>query len=423
MEIKKIPRFELLSIFIIISFILGFLFNENSAGGGKGDFGHILNNYKIIFQNSFFDIDWSKYRDSRFPLDYFIFKLYLPIDPNIWKYNVFLISLLTPLVLFFVLKIKNRSLENQLLSNKYILFLSLFLFLSPYFRTSAFWMLRENFGYLLWIISIYFLFNLKISRYYKTNLFCCFLFSYLAFYSSQNLFVISLTNFFLLIDYKKILNIKNFYIILINIILFSPLIIFFEFFNNSIQYIEIDEINRITFSKYKIVDLYGILLIYIFPIFLVYFQPKEILSLFIKNKFLILLILTFFTFIFWNYPNEDLLSGGALRKVLNIVIHNDLLFKIIYIPICGLSMIITFYLALKKEKILFFLILPYTIFYTFINYVFQEYLDPVVLLFFILYSKNFVHLIKDKIIYLFIYFLVFYFSSFFYYEFYCTLCS
>ena len=100
MEIKKIPRFELLSIFIIISFILGFLFNENSAGGGKGDFGHILNNYKIIFQNSFFDIDWSKYRDSRFPLDYFIFKLYLPIDPNIWKYNVFLISLLTPLVLF-----------------------------------------------------------------------------------------------------------------------------------------------------------------------------------------------------------------------------------------------------------------------------------------------------------------------------------
>ena len=71
-----------------MSFIFGFLINENSAGG-RGDFGHILNNYQLIFGNFFADIDWSKYRDSRFPLDYFIFKLYLPSDVNFWIYNIF----------------------------------------------------------------------------------------------------------------------------------------------------------------------------------------------------------------------------------------------------------------------------------------------------------------------------------------------
>ena len=120
---------------------------------------------------------------------------------------------------------------------------------------------------------------------------------------------------------------------------------------------------------------------------------------------------------FWNYPNEDFLSGGALRKVLNILISNEILFKLIYLPICGFSMLVSFYFAFKKEKTLLFLLLPYTIFFTFINYIFQEYLDPILLLFLILYSKNFIYLIKSKIVYLFIYFLTFYLGAFSYYTF------
>tara|TARA_B110000977_G_C11075317_1_gene490962 strand:- start:1586 stop:2857 length:1272 start_codon:yes stop_codon:yes gene_type:complete len=423
MKIKKIHLFDFLSLSLILSFLLGFFLSENSAGGGEGDFDHILNNYKLIFDNSFTDIDWSKYRDSRFPLDYFIFKLYLPANEDYWKYNIFLISAITPLVLFYVLKKKNQNYEDPTINSNYLLFIALFLYISPYFRTSSFWMLRENVGYLFWIISIFFFLKLKTNSYYKINLVFCFLFSYMAFYSSQNLFIISLTNFFLLFNYQKFFSSNNFYLILINIIFFSPLVIFFEFFSNAIQYIEIEEINRITFSFYKIVDLYGVILIYIFPFFLIYFGLKEIINL-IKKEFIIILIFLFcFSFIFWNYPNEDLLSGGAIRKVFNMLISNEILFKILYLPICGLSMLISFYFAVKKEKTLLFLLLPYTIFYTFINYIFQEYLDPVFILFLILYSKNFIYLIKDKIIYLFIYFLTFYLSAFTYYEFYCTLCE
>lgn len=416
MKIKKTYLLNLLSFSLILSFVLGFLFNENSAGGGEGDFYHILNNYELIFGNSFNDIDWSKYRDSRFPLDYFIFKLYLPTSLNYWRLNIFFISLITPLILFYVLKKKNYDLD-KLEINSYLLFIAFFIFISPYFRTSAFWMLRENIGYLFWIISMLFFFNLEKNFNITINLLACSLFSYMAFYSSQNLFIIPLTNFFLLFNFKKILDKKNLYLILINLIFFSPLIIFFEFFKNTMQYIEIDEINRITFSYYKIADLFGIILIYILPFFLIYFNPGQIKDIIYKNFKIIVIFLICFSFIFWNYPNEDFLSGGALRKVLNILISNEFLFKLIYLPICGFSMLASFYFAYKKEKTLLFLLLPYTIFFTFINYIFQEYLDPILLLFLILYSKNFIYLIKSKIVYLFIYFLTFYLGAFSYYTF------
>ena len=181
------------------------------------------------------------------------------------------------------------------------------------------------------------------------------------------------------------------------------------------QYIEIEEINRITFSFFKVVDLYGIILIYIFPILFIYFQKNELMNILKKNILFIFIILICFCIFFWNYPNNDPLSGGAVRKLLNIFISNEIVFKIIYLPICGFSAIISFYLAYKKEKVLLFLLLPYTFFYMFINYVFQEYLDPVFILFLILYSKNFIFLVADKIYYVFFYFLLFYMSSFTYY--------
>ncbi len=415
MEKLKKKYFYIFCFLLTLSFIIGYIFQENSAGGGEGDYGHILNNYELIFNNNFKSIDWSKYRDGRFPLDYFIFKFYLPNDQNIWRLNIFLISLLTPFVLFYVLYLKNKFSSEGKLKFNYLLFLSLFLFVSPYFRTSAYWMLRENIGYLFWILSVLFLFNVKLGKYINLNLFFCTLFSFCSFYSSQNLFIVPLTNFFLLININNLRSKKNIKLILLNLIFFSPLILFYDFFAKALQYIEIEEINRITFNVYKIIDLYCILLIYFFPIILIYFSIYELTKIFKKNFLLIIILLIIFTFSFWGYSNADLLSGGAIRKVLNILISNELIFKILYLSISALSCFIIFYLSLKKEKILFFFILSYSIFYCFTGYVFQEYLDPVTLLFVILYSKKFIQLAQDKIIYLFSYFLMFYLSSYCYY--------
>ena len=101
---------------------------------------------------------------------------------------------------------------------------------------------------------------------------------------------------------------------------------------------------------------------------------------------------------------------------LNLLIQDQFIFKILYLSISGSSFLMTFYFALKIEKRLLYMIIPYTFFYTFVNYVFQEYLDPLFLLFIILYSKNFVEKSQAKILYLMSYFLLFFLSSYLYYS-------
>ena len=173
--------YSILIFLIILSFIFGFLTEENSAAGGPGDYDHILNNYYLIFNNSFADIDWSKYRDSRFPLDYFYFKFYLPNSEFFWRLNIFIISFFTPFLLFLTLIYKNKIYLNSVYSKKYLLLLSLLIFLSPYFRTSAYWMLRENTGYFFWILSVYFLFKYKYENFNTINLLFCSLFFFCVF--------------------------------------------------------------------------------------------------------------------------------------------------------------------------------------------------------------------------------------------------
>jgi hypothetical protein len=411
---KKIYSISI--FFIILSFIYGFVTGENSAGGGEGDYDHILNNYNLIFGNSFENIDWSKYRDSRFPIDYFFFKFYLPNSEFIWRLNIFIISFFTPFFLLLTLNYKIKFYPNLAVSKKYLLLLSLIIFLSPYFRTSAYWMLRENIGYFFWILSVFFLFKSKYENFKKINVLFCSFFSFVSFYSSINLFIIPIINFFLLIDISNILSKRNYYILIVNLIFFSPLIIFYDFFLNSLQYINSPEVNRIKYNFTKIVDLYSIIFIYIIPIFFLYFSFNNFTKIIKSNIFKIISFILFYIILFWNYPNYDLLSGGAIRKLLNLLIQDQFIFKIFYLSISGLSFLMTFYFALKIEKTLLYMIIPYTFFYTFVNYVFQEYLDPLFLLFIILYSKNFVEKSQTKILYLMSYFLLFFLSSYLYYS-------
>ena len=218
----------------------------------------------------------------------------------------------------------------------------------------------------------------------------------------------------MLINLADLLNKRNFVIIIINVIFFSPLIIFNDFFINSLQYINSEGIERITFSIYKVVDLYSIILIYITPIFFLYFNFNNLKKI-LKNNFIKIIIFTFiYLILFWNYPNDDLLSGGAIRKVLNILITDQFYFKLFYLTLSGLSLLMVFYFAIKMERILLFMIIPYSFFYLFINYIFQEYLDPLFLIFLILYSKNFLEKCKKKVIFLFSYFLLFLLSAFIY---------
>ena len=83
----------IISLFVIISFIVGFFFQENSSGGAI-DFAHYYHNFKLFYGNNFFDVDWYKYESSSLPLYYFV--TYFFYNPK----NLLLIKIFNLLLIF-----------------------------------------------------------------------------------------------------------------------------------------------------------------------------------------------------------------------------------------------------------------------------------------------------------------------------------
>ena len=95
-----------LSALVYLSFFLGYLLKENSAGGGFIDFKHISNNILLFKDNNFFEIDWTKYESTSLPIYYLIIKTLNIFDFfKIGLFNLF-ISLLTVLIFFRSLNLR-----------------------------------------------------------------------------------------------------------------------------------------------------------------------------------------------------------------------------------------------------------------------------------------------------------------------------
>ena len=101
-------------IFIILaalSYFVGFYFGENSAGAGgfNGDIAHIWNNLNIFINNDIISsITHPDYYDSRLPAAYIIHEFLNPfIDTQKnFRISVFVISLIIPILFFFMFKEK-----------------------------------------------------------------------------------------------------------------------------------------------------------------------------------------------------------------------------------------------------------------------------------------------------------------------------
>ena len=140
---------------IYLSFFLGYFFQENSAGGGFIDFQHISNNILLFKESNFVKINWMKYESTSLPIYYLIIKTLNIFDFfKIGLFNLF-ISLLTILI-FFRSLININQRYNLKIDNSVLFAISSLPLLSPYFRTSTFWMLEENIGYFFMLSSIFF---------------------------------------------------------------------------------------------------------------------------------------------------------------------------------------------------------------------------------------------------------------------------
>ena len=190
-----------LTLLIIISFFIGFYLQENSSGGAI-DFAHYYNNFKLFYGKNLLEINWYDYESSSLPLYYFV--TYFFYNPE----NLILIKLFNLLLSLFCFFIFYQILNKHLKINNSLSFLlSSTLLLSPYFRTSTFWMMEENFPILMTMLTIYFYFNIK-KNLVIFYLIVAIFFSVCAFFSRQNYIIISIGLFILIFDWKNIFSKK-----------------------------------------------------------------------------------------------------------------------------------------------------------------------------------------------------------------------
>ena len=227
--------YKYFSFFLIIlsisSYFIGFMYDENSAGGGPADYTHVLSNLQTFLNNSIVDgvhltatYDAEIYMSARTPLVYIFHKLFNPFVGNeiLFKRSVFFMSFLVPILFYISLKEKFRKEENLLLA-----LISSVIFLSPYFRTSSYWALEENFSLIALLISFLFLNkflrndNSLWQNYYQ--LFLTVFFSSACVYFDQKFIIIPIICFAKIIFSGKSLKLK-FYSFFIYFIFSLPFI-------------------------------------------------------------------------------------------------------------------------------------------------------------------------------------------------------
>ena len=281
-----------------------------------------------------------------------------------------------PLIFFFILKDKFK------LDEKILFIFSLIIFLSPYFRSSAIWLLGDNLSLIFFGLSIYF-FN-KFNESNNNNLrepFFCLFFLILCCYIRYYYCLFSL--YYLFFFYQK-LNRKYFFILLlISFVLSIPaLFYFYHIFSNADFAKTVTNYSQINFYSNSLIIL-SILLFYLIPFC---FLQRNLFIKYIREnkKFIMIIFLIFFIsyligqFIFNQLINFSSNGGGVFMKLSNLYNINKLSFLSFT---SFLSLVILDYFFKEKRfqnySLLIILILSFPI-YT----IYQKYFDPLFFIFF-----------------------------------------
>jgi len=399
-EIFQLNTTNILIFFIIISFFLGFFFNENSAGGGNiEELKYQWGNYTIFIYNDFltainltkggsdqFGISYGSSRTPLIPiLQAFFISLFkgnisLVFNPNelfFFRFVNTIISCFVPLIFFICLKKKFYYLEN----NKLLLLSLSVVFLSPYFRTSAFWGYTENYTFIFMLLTYLFYFsitNKKNNNLLNIKLFFLAFFSSLCVYSDVKASIIPLICLIALlkssIDLKKKLFLSFYYII------FSiPFLYLLKIWGGPIPTFSVQGRQLYSFFFDNVGYACSIIFFYLIPIF--FFKKKNFLKAFNKKKLLIFLLLSFFLVFFlfiFGFKNQIDLGKGIFDKLFKIFFKNDEIrkFFLYFLFIISIFTIVNYIDYLSDALIVVYFCLIH-----FISlWIFQEYFDPIILI-------------------------------------------
>ena len=402
------------------SLLLGLALSENSSGGAKIDFEYLfpyVEGFTLNLKSGLDSYASNPASVIHSPVFYilvsFIYKLISEII-IIKVIYIFLCSFL-PFLFFLILKDKFKFNEN-------ILFIfSLIIFLSPYFRSSAIWLLGDNLSLIFFGLSIYYFNKIdELNQATLKNSFLCLFFLILCCYIRYYYCLFAL--YYLFIFFKKIKKNNFLFIILISFIFSCPAFFYFSYiFKNYDFAITVTNYSQINFYSNSLIIL-SILLFYLLPFC---FLQKGLFLKYVKNnkKLLsVLFILLFsaywiFQFVLTDFVNFSPRGGGIFVKIAYLINIDTLLFLSI-ISFFTLIVLDFFFQEkrLQNYSLLLILIFSFPVFT-----IYQKYFYPLFfLLFFGLVKSDKIEniFLKNKV-FLFIivsYFSIFYLFSLMYYS-------
>ena len=393
---------------IFIFFFLGYFFRENAVGGGaefyamewpiiqsfKKDFLFTINNYGLM-------------NDYTMPFPHMMNAYLNPFSDNATNFQLSNTIISFIIVLIFAIVLKKKFSHINFVD---ILLISSVFLILPFFRTSAFWGKQENYGWLFLIIAFYFFSEIKKDISKKPSnrdilnvVFFC-LTSACALYARQALF-------FLPISYLLYLffNNANKKIIITSIISFAVFSIpgfllmwtwgsvfhavpgmepWGSFLGGWINH------NHILKNLPIMLSFFGF---YLLPILMIEFLNsgfKDFFHRYFKSFFFALIILIFLSQInLLNYLGDYTLAGGAVLKV-NYLIQKNNFFLLLVFSSIGFSILIRFFTEDTKNSLV--ILLPIIIIYGLPKLLYQEYVEPLILIIFFLCLKTDLHKIYFK---------------------------
>ncbi len=415
---KNLIIFKFFLFFLILlSYFLGFYSRENIAGGAEADFKNITWKGILAFKNNFTEtlLNYGAIGEGSLPLFHIINAYLNPLSysQGSFQFSICLLSLLN--VVFFSQILRQKYKINNVDS---YLYSGIFLIL-PFFRSSAFWGLTENLGWLFLILTIKYYLVVEKN---KVNIFLVCLFSSLALYTRPYLIffpVFFIMNLFIKKDYF-ILKTSIFYYTIFAI----PGLILLYIWGGSV-YLGTgeDKVNFILeyhqpkFIFKNLVIFSSIFLFYLLPFHLVSFSTEKKIDRNKKIYYLIALIflLTLNHLNVFDYLKDNTLGGGAFLKISQLFFYdNNLLF--IIIAFFGIISIIYFLEISKKNFVLIFCIL---IIYCTAKNIYQEYFEPLLLIALLSLfdlKKPSINVLKDNktVLKFLFYFSIYFFSSYYY---------
>ena len=402
MILNKEVLLKLFVIFLIsVSFFLGYFLRENAVGGGPEFYElswPIIQSFKEDF---LFSIkNYASFGDGTIPFSHII-NAYLNPFSGVTE-NFQLSTTIISFVIFsiFALILKKTFTHVNFID---ILLTSSVLLLLPFFRTSAFWGKNENYGWLFCILALYFFSEIKkdLSNNPKNRdilniiLFC--FTSACALYARQALVFLPIS--YLLYLFFNSANKKTIIISIISFVIFAiPAFLLILIWGNVFPVENFQDgkffggwlnFNHILKNFPILLSFFGF---YLLPILIIEFlnsEFKDFFSKYFKSFFFALIIFVFLSQInLLNYLGDYKMAGGAILKV-NYLIQKNNFFLLLVFSSIGFSILIRFITEDIKNNAV--ILLPILIIFGFPQLLYQEYVEPLILIIFFLALKTNLH--------------------------------